>query len=131
MDKNEFRNFLEQLGEVREAKPKILATMPVDENADGIVRHGDKWVKVSKNENPTLGFEFVKIKPIIKECVLGCGEMVENQLVERKLYEYPDKHWRTSCKNCKCTVGPDGKTFVKGTSNIQNAFYRWYLKRKE
>ena len=81
-------------------------------------------------ENPTLGFELKRLKPQARLCELGCGDIVENQHIEYKKYEYPVTHWRTRCTTCECTLSPDGKGFIEGTVQVNNAFARYFKERK-
>ena len=74
---------------------------------------------VEIKENPTLGFDLVKLKDKHSICQLGCGEVVTNQVIERRLATTPKKHWRTRCKNCDRYVGPDGQTFIKASHAVQ------------
>lgn len=76
--------------------------------------------------NPTLPFIVRELKPINKICELGCGNIVTNQIIHKKYYQIPRPHWRTSCKNCQSTIGPDGKTLIKGSANTQNAYFKYF-----
>lgn len=131
MDKKEFREFIESVAEVKDVKPATSSSIRLDEDSGGTVRYQDQWVEIGKDENPTLGFKFVKLKPNFKSCELGCGDIVENQVIERKLHIFPVKHWRTRCKTCNHTVSPDGKGFIEHNTAVHNAFIKWFLKQKK
>lgn len=131
MDKKKFREFIESVAEIKDVKPLTDPKIRLDENSGGEVRYEDEWINIGKSVNPTLGFKFVKLKTTSRPCSLGCGDLVKNQVVEKKLHTYPNLHWRTNCKSCGHTVSPDGQGFIKGTGAIQAAFYRWYIKNKE
>lgn len=130
MDKKQFRDFLESVAEIKELKPVSTPNIRLDENCEDIVRMGDQWVEINAKVNPTLGIKFLKLKPIYRVCELGCGDIVENQIIEKKLHAYPEPHWRTSCKNCNHTLAPDGNGFIKGSVNAQNVFFKWLSKAK-
>ena len=131
MDKKTIREFLETVGEVEDTNPVSSSTIRVDPNSSEVVKYNGEWVEIKAKDNPTLGFKFVKLKPISRICELGCGKVVEDQIVERKHYAWPEPHWRTSCKSCKCTVSPDGQSFIKGGTQAQAAFCRWLSGNKE
>lgn len=131
MDKKQFQEFLESVAEIKQLKPSTSATIRLDENSGGEVRYDNEWVEIGKDHNPTLGFKFLKLKPKPNVCELGCGKIVDNQKIEKRLYAYPEKHWRTQCKSCHRTVSPDGKQFIKDSASVQNAFYRWFYPPKE
>jgi hypothetical protein len=83
-------------------------------------------VPVEIKENPTLGFDLVKLKDKHSICELGCGEVVTDQVIERRLATTPKKHWRIRCKNCDHYVGPDGETFIKGSHAVQLVFLKHF-----
>lgn len=135
MDKNEYKKRLEELAVIKERKPAKSAQhnrfakeiiTEIDEET------GEEYeIEVEIKDNPTLGFDLVKIKDRIALCELGCGEVVSNQIVEKRYCEFPVKHWRTKCKNCDCFVSPDGRGFIKGGAQIQNAYNRFFKGIKE
>lgn len=133
MDKNEYKRRLEEFAVVKEKKPAKSPTH--NRLAKEVVIEVDpetgEEIEVEREitENPTLGFE-VKIKDRIALCELGCGEVVTNQIIEKRLHDYPEKHWRTRCKNCDCYESPDGVGFIKGGTSAHSAWIR-YLKHPE
>ena len=108
-------------------------------------RKPKKIIKIIKNElgeeevveelveeyNPTLPFIVGELKPNNKICELGCGEIVSNQVIYKRHYQSPQSHWKTSCKNCQKGLGPDGKTLIQGTTNIQNAFFKHFNSKQD
>lgn len=125
MDKQKFKDFLQEVAVIKELKPSTTGVR-LDENSGGEVRYGNEWIEVGRHENPTLGFKFVKTKDKMKACELGCGDVVANQVIESKICVTPKPHWRTRCVNCDCFVSPDGKGFIKGGIQIQNAYTRYF-----
>lgn len=125
MDKKDFKDFLESVAVIKELKP-VTTGFRLDENSGGEVRYNDEWIEVGKQGNPTLGYKFVKLKEQHRLCELGCGKVVSNQVIEKRLATHPKHHWRTRCTNCECFVSPDGVGLIKGGHQIQAAFMRWF-----
>ena len=126
MDKKKFVDFIESVAEVKHLKPATSPTMRLDETHQNDVKVGDEWIHINKDSNPTLGLKFVKLKPQHRLCELGCGDIVSNQVVEKRLATHPKPHWRTRCTNCECFVSPDGEGFIKGGHQIQAAYMRYF-----
>lgn len=50
-------------------------------------------------------------KPNISACVLGCGQIIENQVLEHTKHDCIIElctKWKTKCRNCKRMLGPSG-----------------------
>ena len=126
MDKNQLKELIKQVAEIEELKPKKDPAIRLDDNAEDIIRIGDEWVEITAKSNPTLGYKFIKLKDQHRLCELGCGDIVSNQVIERRLCFTPEKHWRTRCNNCGCYVSPDGQGFIEGGHQIATAFLRYF-----
>ena len=128
MDPNELRQWLEQVAELKDRKPVRTAShRPAIEYITEVDEDGEEYqIPVEVKDNPTLGFDLVKVKDQHRLCELGCGEIVTNQIIEKRHVITPKKHWRTRCKNCDCYVSPDGKGFIKGSHSVQHAFARYF-----
>jgi hypothetical protein len=128
MDKNEFRKRLEQVAELKDIKPARTANYrPAIEYITEVDEDGEEYqIPVQITENPTLGFDLVKVKDKHELCQLGCGEVVTNQVIELRHATTPKKHWRTRCRNCDCYVSPDGQGFIKGSHAVQHAFAKHF-----
>ena len=122
MDKKTFVDFIESVAEVKHLKPATSPTMRLDDTHQNDVKVGEEWIHINKDSNPTLGVKIVKLKDKHRLCELGCGDIVPNQLVEKKLCHTPKPHWRTRCETCGCFVSPDGVGFIKGHGGIQAAY---------
>ena len=110
MDKNKFREFIEQVGIVKKHKPG-----PGTES----------------EPNPALGdVKFVGLKPVKRPCMLDCGEQVIDQRVERRLVFTPVRHWRTRCANCQSFVHPNGVDIIKGAHLAQSTFVKHFKPRE-
>lgn len=129
MDQKLFRQRLEQLAVIRDKKPVKTAShnrlaketiVEIDEDGNEVE------IEVEIKENPTLGIEIVKIRDRTEVCDLGCGKIVTNQIVESRLVTFPERHWRTRCKNCECFVSPDGMSFIEGGHMVQDAFMKYF-----
>lgn len=127
MDKKEFRKIIEQMAVVKDMslppgpRAKRVTRIEVDEFGEEI-----EITEVENQANPTLGFELVKLKDQIALCELGCGDVVTNQLVERRICSGPKPHWRTQCKTCGCYLSPDGEYFVRGAHAIAAEYVKWF-----
>lgn len=126
MDKNELKEFIKQVAEIEELTPKKDPGIRLDDNAEDIVRVGDEWIELTAKSNPTLGYKFIKLKEQHKLCELGCGDVVPNQKIEKRLCHHPVRHWRTKCSACGCFVSPDGEGFIKGSHAIQGAYLKYF-----
>ena len=132
MDKKLFRQQLEQLAEIKDRKPPRGPNhRPVIEYITEVDEDGEEYqVPVEVKENPTLGFDLIKVKDHVAICELGCGDIVTNQRIERRYCETPQPHWRTKCANCGCFVSPDGVGFIEGGHAIQSAYMRHFNGQK-
>lgn len=120
MKEEEFRARVAELAEIEDIKvPEVSYRSKKEED-----ELGDLF---PPGENPTLGFELKKLKPNAKLCELGCGEIVDNQIIQHKMYTFPVTHWRTKCMTCNCTLSPDKKGFLEDTkTSVQNAFVQYF-----
>lgn len=131
MDKKTLRELVQTVAEIKDVKPATSPTMRLDDTHQNDVRVGDEWIHINKDENETLGFKIVKLKDKVRPCSLGCGMQVANQVVETRLSQHPQPHWRTRCESCKKYVSPDGKGFVEGGgAKIQNAYTAHWIQLK-
>lgn len=126
MEKKQLKDFIESVAEIKELAPKKDPKIRLDDGVNELVRHGDEWVEINSKENPTLGFKFIKLKDKHQSCELGCGDIVTNQVIERRLALTPEKHWRTRCQNCGCYLSPDGQGFLEGGHQIQAAYVKYF-----
>ena len=133
MDKHELKQRIAEVAEIKELKPVTAPHLRLDETHVNDVKVGDSWTTITKEVNPTLGFKLLKLKDKFRACELGCGEVIANQVIEKRLTTHPEKHWRTRCATCGKFVSPDGQGFVTGGANIQNAYVKYFyeLKRKD
>ena len=128
MDQNKLKELIKAVAVIKDRKPKKLPShRPAIEYITQTDDGGEEFqMPVEVTENPTLGFDLVKIKPISRLCELGCGDVVDNQVIERRFCSAPDKHWRTRCQSCGCYLSPDGKGFIDGAHTIYNAYVRYF-----
>jgi hypothetical protein len=129
MDKNKLKEFIESVAEIQVKVPKKEPGIRQSDEDVDIVRVGNEWLPINAKSNPTLGFKFIKLKDTTRECQLGCGDQVINQVVERRLAMTPVKHWRTRCNNCGCYVSPDGIGFIEGGHQVAAAYMRYFNKQ--
>ena len=132
MDKDEFKQRVSELAEIKDIKPaksgahNRFTTEIVIETDE----FGEEYeVEREITDNPTLGFALVKLKPIEKPCQLGCGRIVEDQIIEQRMAVTPFKHYRTRCKNCARFLSPNG-SFVNG-HQIVHEYIVWKAKQNK
>lgn len=92
----------------------------IDEALDEIV-HDSRMVVNGVNVTIPKTIKAIKHQP--KPCELGCGQMVINQKIEKRLSDYPIKHWKTKCNNCQYYLHPEGH-LVRGTHDISAYFVK-------
>lgn len=126
MNNKQLKEFVQSVAEIKELTPKKDPSIRLDDNAEELVRVGDEWFEITAKSNPTLGFKFIKLKEQHRACELGCGDIVANQKIEKRLAFTPEKHWRTRCANCGCYVSPDGEGFIEGGHQIAAAYLRHF-----
>lgn len=135
MDKNTLKELVAQVAEIKERKPlkgsnpKGLGIEIVTE-IDPVTGEEVEFTRQIPDVNETLGWEIVKLKEIPKLCELGCGDIVCNQVVERRFAETPKPHWKTRCQNCGCYLTPDGEGFVDNGHAIQALYYKHLIGSK-
>jgi len=127
MDKEKLKEFLNEVGVVKELRPVCKGERPADSVTEVVYK--GKRITVSREENETLGFALQKLKKVKRECTMGCGKMVENQVVERRMAFTPEPHWRTRCSNCSKFLHPDGITLIEGAHLVQAAFLTYFKKK--
>ena len=130
MDKNKFKELLEQVAEVETVVPRFTKSqVDLDEEDLAVVKTNGQWVKLDLDHNPTLGFKMIKLKDQLRPCALSCGDVVMNQVVEKRHYKHPEPHWRTYCKACNKYLSPDAKEFIAGGFAVNYAFEKYLKKR--
>jgi len=131
MDKEKFKQLVKSVAEIKEEKPTRTASsgrllkewVTETDPATGEEYQVEREIPLV---NSTLGFTLVKLKPVPRLCELGCGDIVCDQVVERRFGETPKPHWKTRCKNCGCYLTPDGEGFVEGGHAIQSLYHRHF-----
>ncbi len=120
MKDSEFRSRIQEFAEIEDHKVAQVNIRSKKQEEEGNI--------FPPGENPTLGFAIKRMKPNSRLCELGCGEVVNNQVIEIKKHHSPVTHWRTKCVNCNCVLSPDGTGLIDATngSSLQNAFIRHY-----
>ena len=124
MDNKQIKDFVESVAEIKLLKPVTDGSRPPDDATE--VFYNGEWIEVSQKANPTLGFKFIKLKDVERECELGCGKIVKNQKLERRLAFTPVKHWRTRCTKCQAYVHPNGVDLIKGSHLVQATFLKHF-----
>lgn len=130
MDKNKLKQLVAGVAEIKERKPLRGSgtglSIEVVTELDELTGEKIQITKQIPTSNETLGWEIVKLKEVPKQCELGCGDIVCNQVVERRFAQTPKPHWKTRCRNCGCFVTPDGQGFVNSGIVIQNLYVRHF-----
>jgi hypothetical protein len=123
MNPDEFKARLEQFAELKQMRvPKTAAVREADE-PETVYRGGEEFT-VDLDDNPTIGWGIKKLKPHIAVCE-DCCQVVENRVVEIKVYDSPELHWRRHCKNCKFSQNPYTKEYdltIKRSHYVNNCY---------
>mgnify|MGYP000075922725 CR=1 FL=1 len=133
MNKELFLSQLQAVAVMKKVKPKTCVPMskrvakPVVEDLD---EDTDDEPVFDPDDNPTLGYELVGLKPVLRACELGCGDTIAGQVVEKRYCTGPVPHWRTRCRTCGYYVSPDGKYFVDGAHAIAAEYVKYFNKQK-
>lgn len=133
MDKDKFKQVVQQYAVIKErTPPRHSRERSKKETVIEIDEFGDE-VEVERTvvlENNTLPFDLVKVKNSAKSCEIGCGRILDDQVLSYHLNQFPYTHWRTKCVNCGKHLGPDGTTLYENGVKAQAAFYSAFLKKK-
>ena len=132
MDKDEFKQRISQVAVIKDIKPAKSGAHNrfTTEIVVEVDEYGDEYeVEREITDNPTLGFELVKLKPVDRPCDLGCGQIVTDQIVEQRWAITPFPHFRTRCKNCTRYLSPNG-SFVNA-NQIVHEFIVWKAKQNK
>ena len=115
MDKDEFRKRVEELAVI---KDKTLKPLNPARAKKRIVQIEDEFgdlievEEVEPRENKTLGFELIDIKHQPKVCELGCGKIVEGQVIQTHFSQWPVNHRRVKCLICNKYQHPSGEGLI-------------------
>ena len=110
MDQDKLQAFIKSVSIVKEYAPKY---------------------GVEAEPNPSLpGLKWMGLKPVERPCELGCGDIVADQRIERRLAFTPTRHWKTRCANCQRYVHPDGVTLVDTSQAAQKIYQAWLAGEK-
>lgn len=129
MNKKEFREKLEQLAVIQDRQ---LRDAPVT-GKKRIVQIEDEFGELIEieefepRENKTLGFELVQIKHQPRLCELGCGNIVEGQVIQTHFSTHPAPHKRIKCLKCNKYQHPSGQCMIPNgysTAAVYNCWYR-------
>jgi hypothetical protein len=127
MKNQDIKQFIESVAVINRskkwAKPKRVKQIVENEFGE------EETIEVfesGEDNNDTLPIEIKKLKPITKLCDMGCGKIVTDQIIERRLVFTPETHWRTHCRNCQKFLHPDGVTLIHGAHLIQSIFLTYF-----
>lgn len=134
MDKEQFRQFLEGVAEIQDMndygpsgcsrgpnanKVQFVTRIEVDEDGEEI-----EVTEEIPRHDPYIGIVVKRLKPITKPCQLGCGKVVDDQVIEQRLIMTPFKHYRTRCNNCSHYLSPRDGSLVT-SMEIGREFTVW------
>ena len=128
MDKKEFRNKLEELAIIKD-KTLPPATKTAKKR---IVQIEDEFgelievVEIEPRENKTLGFDLIAIKHQPKVCELGCGKIVEGQVIQTHFSQWPVNHRRVKCLICNKYQHPSGEGLIANGHSTSAVYTCWY-----
>lgn len=130
MDDKELRKRISEVAIIKDKSINLNNAASKKHIAHEIDDFGNEIEIIETKENPTLGFEIVKLKENFKLCDLGCGDIIPNQIIEKRLCFTPESHWRTRCQTCGCYLSPDGVGFIDDGHLIAAAYMKYYNNKK-
>ena len=122
MDEKEIRAKIEALAIIEDRRVAQVNIRSKKQEEEGLV--------FPEGENPTLGFDLVKIRSEPRACRLNCGDLVTDQVIEHRLGFTPIRHWKTRCANCQKYVHPNGVDLIKGGHEAQRIYNIFYKKNQ-
>lgn len=125
MDKKEFKTRLAELADFEEVTPRILREEAGQYDQIHELNIDGELVEIDRTCNPTLGIRLIGLKPNTQACELGCGKIIDRQVVEKIRYQTPVEHWRTKCAECGKYQHPSGQGTVEGR-NVSGVFGKYY-----
>jgi len=127
MEHNTFIKRLEEVAEIKRVKlPKSAAYREADTACD-IFRNGQMMI-IDKDNNETCAYEIKRLKPIVKPCE-DCGQECKDRRVNKSLYSFPIKHWRSHCSGCNRVKNPVTGVFDILPIQAQNHFVTFLKKQ--
>jgi hypothetical protein len=123
MEEKEFIKRLESIAEIRRVKPPTHSGIRASEVPNEIFRNGQTFV-IDKNNNNTLNWQVKLIKQCPKACE-DCGKQVINRRIWRRVFNTPDRHWRTTCSGCNLTQHPVTGEYAVANSSVTAVFREW------
>jgi hypothetical protein len=130
MDNELFVKKLKELAQLKQVKTPGGPAIRMPDDPEPVWRNGKEFI-VSKDNNPTLTYEIVRMYPIVKDCE-DCGkESVSDRSVQRKLSSFPQNHWRVSCSHCKMNQHPETGEFSIPNNIVNVFFHRYYSIRNK
>ena len=128
MEHEKFITWLKQHAELEIVKSPATAAQRAPSEPAEIWRNGQSFV-VSKDYNPTVNYKIKKLKPKTQRCE-DCNLIVEDRVVIRKTYSFPETYWRTNCQNCRRTKNPETGEFDIDFDSV-GAFFNSYLLNRD
>jgi hypothetical protein len=125
--KKEFYAWLSTVAEIEQPVPKKdpnIKQYDTDEYFE--IEIDDEVVILNNRSNPTLQPKIKRLKPKTKMCELGCGELIADQVIEKRFCFSPERHWRTRCQNCGKYVNPSGGELVDGGHRIAVVYSKYF-----
>jgi len=122
MDNKLLKEFIASVADIKELKPVTDGSRPPEDGTQ-VVYQG-QWIEIDRKNNPSLGFKFIRLKPVQRLCQLGCGDIVPDQVIERRHVQYPHPHWKTRCATCHKYLMPTGELALNSGS-AQRAYHAW------
>lgn len=129
MEPNEFKRRLEELAEIQPRRePRSAGRREVDEPTE-IFRNGSS-TEIDLENNHTLTLVIKQLRNSRQICE-DCDRFVERRTINYKLLDYPQKHWRASCKNCQKTLNPRNGNFDLSCVKAGAAYADFFKQEKE
>jgi hypothetical protein len=127
MENNLFIQRLKELADIKRIKPPGSSGIRKGEESNEIFRNGELR-SIGEDHNDTWAYQIKQLKPIVKPCE-DCGVECKNRVVNKTLYIFPKRHWRTHCSVCNRVQNPETKQFDLLPMKAQSHFISFFKKK--
>jgi hypothetical protein len=110
MDPKLFQQRLSQLAKIKRVRLANKPSRGVTCDGPIEIARPDLTVTLTYDDNPTIAVEIKEVLHEPRPCE-GCDQTVVNRIVDRKRFDWPQPHWRDTCKNCGLTYNPQSDRF--------------------
>jgi hypothetical protein len=129
MDPKLFKQRLEELAELKTVRAPRSPAQRAAEEPEEIFRNG-KTLVIDEKNNPTNMLAIKKIRNQEQICE-DCDRFVKNRVVNYKVLDSPQRHWRKSCGSCQKTFNPETGQFDLISTKAGYVYACFFNKEKQ